>query len=136
MPLIDKLESRFRLGIPAMDRYHQELVDLLHRMDRATDASFAYLFSDLVHHTRAHFATEEVLMRATDFPESRPHRDEHARVLAEMERFGQRLGHGHLALARDYVRDQLPAWLERHAHLMDRPLAEHLRGTRGWTATA
>lgn len=136
MSLIDDFESRFRLGIPAMDRAHLELVELLNRMDKATDANFAYLFSDLIHHTRAHFATEEVLMRATNCPGSQPHRDEHARVLDEMERLGARLRHGRLALARAYVREQLPTWFERHAHLMDSPLAEHLRCTRRVTATA
>lgn len=136
MPLIDEFESRFRLGIPAMDRAHLEFVDLVNRMDKATDASFAYLFSDLVHHTRAHFATEEVLMRATGFPESQPHRDEHARVLEELECLGRRLGHGRLALARTYVREQLPTWFERHARLMDSRLAEHLHCTRRVTATA
>ena len=136
MPLIDEFESRFRLGIPAMDRSHREFVDLVNRMDRATDASFAYLFSDLIHHTRAHFATEEVLMRATGFAESQPHRDEHARVLEEMERLGGRLGHGRLALARAYVREQLPAWFERHANLMDSPLAEHLRSVARATTAA
>lgn len=134
MPLIDEFESRFLLGVPAMDRSHREFVDLVNRMDRATDASFAYLFSDLVHHTRAHFAAEEVLMRTTGYAESASHRDEHSRVLAEMERFGQYLGRGHLALARTYVREQLPAWFARHASLMDSPLADHLRsGARAAT---
>jgi hemerythrin-like metal-binding protein len=136
MPLIDDFESRFLLGIPAMDRSHREFVDLVNRMDRATDANFAYLFTDLMHHTRAHFATEDVLMRATGFPESQAHRDEHARVLTEMEHFGQRLGRGRLARARAYVREQLPAWFERHAQLMDGPLAEHLRCTQTVTTAA
>jgi hemerythrin len=136
MPLIDGFESRLILGIPAMDRSHREFVDLVNRMDRATDASFAYLLTDLIHHTRAHFATEEVLMRMSAFPQVEAHRDEHARVLGEMERFGQRLGPGRLAAARAYVREQLPAWFERHALLMDSPLAEHLRSTRRVTTAA
>jgi hemerythrin-like metal-binding protein len=119
-----------------MDRSHREFVELVNRMDRASDPSFAYLFSDLVHHTRAHFATEEVLMRATAFPEGQTHRDEHARVLAEMERFKQRLGHGRLALARTYVREQLPSWFSTHAKLMDAPLAAHLRAIQRVTTAA
>ena len=136
MALINDYESRFLLGIPAMDRAHREFVDLVNRMDRATDASFAYLFSDLIHHTRAHFATEEVLMRATAFPESRPHRNEHARVLAEMERFVEALGRGRLATARTYVREQLPVWFANHAREMDNPLAAHLRSTSRMTSAA
>lgn len=136
MALIEDFESRFLLGVPAMDRCHRELVDLVNQMDRATDANFAYLFSELVHHTRAHFATEEVLMGATSFPESQAHRDEHARVLVEMERLSKRLGRGRLAVARSYVREQIPAWFARHAHLMDGPLAQHLRGVQRMTTAA
>ncbi|MGE5154867.1 MAG: bacteriohemerythrin [Bdellovibrio bacteriovorus] len=130
MPLIDGFESRLLVGIPAMDRSHREFVDLVNRMDRATDPSLAYLLPELLHHTRAHFATEEVLMRLSGYPQAEPHRVEHARVLAEMEHFSQRLGPGGLAVARAYVRKQLPAWFERHALQMDGPLAEHLRSDR------
>lgn len=136
MALINDFESRFLLGIPAMDRAHREFVDLVNRMDRATDASFAYLFSDLIHHTRAHFATEEVLMRATAFPASQSHREEHARVLAEMEGLAERLGRGRLASARTYVRERLPSWFADHALAMDNPLAQHLRCSAGMTTAA
>jgi hemerythrin-like metal-binding protein len=136
MALIEDFESRFILGIPAMDRSHREFVDLVNRMDKASDANFVYLFSDLIHHTRAHFATEEVLMRATAFPESQPHRDEHARILAEMQRFSERVISGQVALARTYVREQLPSWFARHAREMDSPLAEHLRCTSRVTTAA
>ena len=136
MALIEDFESRFVLGIPAMDRSHREFVDLINRMDRAPDAHFAYLFSDLLNHTRAHFATEEVLMRSTGLRDSQPHRDEHARMLAEMERFAERLRQGRLALARSYVREQLPVWFARHARLLDGPLAEHLRATPRATTAA
>jgi hemerythrin-like metal-binding protein len=136
MALIEDFESRFILGIPAMDRSHREFVDLVNRMDKASDANFVYLFSDLIHHTRAHFATEEVLMRATAFPESQPHRDEHARILAEMQRFSERVISGRVALARTYVREQLPSWFAHHAREMDSPLAEHLRCTSRVTTAA
>jgi hemerythrin-like metal-binding protein len=136
MALINDFESRFLLGIPAMDRAHREFVDLVNRMDRATDASFAYLFSDLIHHTRAHFATEEVLMRATGFPGSQPHRAEHARVLTEMEGLAEHLGRGRLASARRYVQERLPGWFADHAQEMDNPLAEHLRSSTRMTSAA
>jgi hemerythrin-like metal-binding protein len=128
MPLITDFEARFLLGVPAMDRSHREFVDLVNRMAESGAAAFAYLYPELVSHTRAHFANEEVLMRDTDFPATREHRDEHARVLGEMESFGQRLGGGRIALAQAYVTEQLPAWFAVHAVTMDSALAAHVKG--------
>ena len=127
MSLIVDFDARFLLGVPAMDRTHREFVDLVNGMADAGDAAFAYLYPELVNHTRAHFAHEEVLMRQSGFPAIQEHTDEHARVRGEMEAFGLRLGGGRFALARAYVREQLPAWFALHAVTMDSALAAHLK---------
>ena len=128
MPLIDDFESRFVLGVPAMDRSHREMVEMLNRMDGAPNASFVYLFHDLLSHTRAHFASEEVLMAETGFPARTEHKEEHARILGELARFSAHLAGPRLALARAYVREQIPTWFAQHALTMDNALAAHLTG--------
>ncbi len=128
MPLIDDFESRFVLGVPAMDRSHREMVEMLNRMDGAADADFVYLFHDLLSHTRAHFASEEVLMAQTRFPATSEHKSEHARVLGELTRFAGHLVGPRLNLARAYVRGQIPSWFAQHALTMDSALAAHLTG--------
>ncbi len=130
MALIDDFDARFVLGVPAMDRSHREMVDLVNQMDRASDASFAYLFADLVNHTRAHFASEEAMMRQSGFPAIAEHKGEHARVLGELERLAGRLRGGRLAPVRAYVREQIPDWFALHASTMDSALAAHLNGGR------
>lgn len=131
MPLIDVWDNRLTLGIPAMDRTHREMADLVNRMADCSNASFVYLYPDLVSHTHAHFATEEVLMRETRFPATAEHRSEHTRVLGELDAFGQRLTSGRIAMARAYVTEQLPAWFAVHLATMDSALAAHVRaGTR------
>jgi len=127
MPLIDDFEARFLLGVPAMDRTHREFVDLVNLMAEAGNATFAYLFADLVNHTHAHFANEDVLMRQTGFPASAEHRAEHARVLGELDALRQRLAGGRIVLARAYVLEQLPAWFAQHAVTMDSALAAHVK---------
>lgn len=126
MPAIEDFESRFLLGVPAMDRSHREMADLVNRMAESTDASFAYLFPDLVSHTRAHFASEEVLMKDSRFPATSEHKAEHARVLGELDAFEKRLAGGRLALARAYVKERLPEWFALHIATMDSALAAHL----------
>ncbi|WP_295455870.1 hemerythrin family protein [uncultured Thiodictyon sp.] len=127
MLLIDDFKTRFLLGVPAMDRTHREFVDLVNNLGEAGAAVFAYLYPDLVNHTHAHFANEDMLMRETGFPAIKEHRDEHARVLGEMDGFRLRVNSGRIALARAYVTEQLPAWFAQHALTMDSALAAHVK---------
>lgn len=125
-PLIDNFDGRFILGLPVMDHAHREMVELVNRMAEASDATFAYLYADLVSHTHAHFASEEVLMKEAAFPAIAEHKSEHARVLGELDRFGQRLAGGRIAFARAYVTEQLPDWFALHLATMDSALAAHV----------
>jgi hemerythrin len=127
MALIDVSDDRLALGVPAMDRTHREMADLVNRMADCSTASFVYLYPDLVTHTHTHFATEELLMRETRFPATAEHKSEHARVLGEMDAFGQRLAAGRIAMARAYVAEQLPAWFAVHLSTMDSALAAYVR---------
>ncbi len=127
MALIEDFEERLLLGVPAMDRNHREFVDLINRMSEATDAAFVYLFYEMVQHTHAHFAAEEVLMRETAFQATAEHTAEHQRVLTEMEWFTKHLHRGHVTLARDYVAGELPDWFVQHALTMDSELASHVK---------
>jgi hemerythrin len=128
--LIDDFDARFVLGVPAMDRSHRELVDLLNRMDESSNAAFAYLFPDLLQHTRAHFAVEEVLMRDSAFPAESEHKAEHARILVELQGFAQRVAEGRLSLARAFVHERIPGWFANHLDTMDGALAAHLSSRR------
>lgn len=127
MALIPNFEERFLLGVPAMDRNHREFVDLLERMAAARDAAFAYLYPELVQHTHAHFAAEEVMMRESRFGLIAEHRQEHQRVLGEMDWFGRHLRQGRTNLVRIYVTEQLPDWFAQHAIGLDSALASHIK---------
>ncbi|MBK1716127.1 bacteriohemerythrin [Thiocystis violacea] len=126
MALIEDFESRFLLGVAAMDRNHREFVDLINRMGEASQATFVYLYPEMVRHTHAHFAAEEVMMDQSRFSATSEHRGEHQRVLGEMDWFGRHLQRGRIPLARAYVAEQLPGWFARHAVTMDSALAGHL----------
>lgn len=126
MPLLDDFEARFVLGMPAMDRSHREMAEMIDRMAAASNATFVYLYPDLVSHTRAHFAMEEVLMQQNGYPGAAEHKANHDRVRGELDTFGQRLSAGHIALARAYVTEQLPAWFALHIATMDSALAAHV----------
>ena len=127
--LIENFEQRFLLGMDQMDRTHAEFVDLINRAGRADKADFTELYQTLIEHTQAHFDAEQQLMEASRFPATGEHRSEHQRVLYELRRFGEKAAAGAPALARAYIREQLPQWFELHTLTMDSALAAHLRYT-------
>jgi hemerythrin-like metal-binding protein len=135
MPLID-VDGYLQLGIPDMDIVHAEFAALVNRVAAAQGKEFTDLFSQLLAHTRAHFAAEEELMRRTEFPGRQEHVAEHGRVLGEMERFADRLAAGKTIFARAYIEDRIPDWFALHTQTLDYALATYLRakGVPGWAA--
>ena len=125
--LIENFERRYRLDQPEMDATHREFVDLVNRLGEADKAEFIPLFETLTSHTQAHFTAEDRMMEACGFPAIREHRDEHRRVLGELERVGQRVAAGSILMGRAYVTQQLPGWFDLHAVTMDSALAAHLK---------
>ena len=125
--LIENFEQRYRLGVEQMDETHSSFVTLVNRLDEAGKSEFVELFSQLVNHTKEHFAQEERWMETSDFPATREHRDDHQRVLGELERFAQRVASGSVTMGRAYVTQQLPHWFDLHAKTMDSALAAHLK---------
>lgn len=128
MPLI-KDGDYLHLDIPEIDAIHAEFAVLVNRLAEAGPEEFAALFPKLLAHTRAHFATEEDLMRRTRYPGRQEHVAEHGRVLGEMERFAERLAAGRTVFARAYIEDRIPEWFNLHTQTLDCALAVYLKAT-------
>lgn len=119
-------EDKFALGVRDMDVTHQEFVDQVAALGRASDAEFPALFAALVEHTRRHFEHEEALMRACRFPAQEEHENEHRRILSEMDYLSRRVADGRLAMARAYA-EGVPIWFANHLATMDAALAACLK---------
>ena len=76
-----ELKQEHVLGLAPMDDIHRELMQLLARLDDASASAAVTVLDELVAHTEAHFAQEDVWMEASDFPPLHCHRGEHERVL-------------------------------------------------------
>ncbi len=126
MALIDWDDSLYLLGLDIMDDTHREFVNLVNAASAASDAEFPALFNELVVHTQQHFEREEQLMKDSGFPAYGEHRDDHQRVLGEMNQFKKRVDKGMPAFGRNYVRERMPEWFKLHAATMDSALAVHL----------
>jgi len=79
----------------------------------------------LLAHMQEHFAGEEKLMQEARYPSYRMHKAEHDRVLnttryAEMEWRNRK----DVDTLREYLEDDVAAWLEQHIKAMDTPMAD------------
>ena len=121
-----------RVGIDFIDQDHQDAVEAINRMAAAAHDGQSVL-ADLEafhHHCALHFGREEDLMRQVDFFAQEPHRGEHERVLAEMDRILDRVRTGEDCSS--YFTDALPQWFLEHRATMDFVTADFAR-SRGWS---
>ena len=125
-------EERFKLGVRELDEPHRRLVELTAELsqiiaENAPRESIVAAARALAGFTAAHFAEEERLMAETDFPEDAVHKEHHAELLDQLERFAERLAtHGS---AQDNAKTIafLRQWAMHHVMHSDRELAKHLR---------
>ena len=117
----------YALHIPAMDKTHQEFVELLAQVQQAADADLLDRWRALIAHTQVHFDTENAWMQATRFAAGNCHNTQHDMVLKIM-REGLHCGTqlGQLGVIRQMA-DELTVWFPHHADSMDAALAQHLQ---------
>ena len=120
--------SKHLLDYNEMDSTHQEFLDIYNSVDSSDAQSYRMKLMELLEHSKRHFAFEENLMDTTEYKRSREHKDEHAKVLAEMEYFikssNSKLG---LRMLQAYYKEKLPDWFDLHLISMDSDLAHHLK---------
>lgn len=117
-----KWMDRYLLGYRAMDETHREFVALVDKLLTTPDAGLVKALDALAEHAVAHFEQEEGWMRATDFPATECHVDEHAKVLASVREVQRELADGNFCVVRELAQ-ALMDWFPNHADYMDSALA-------------
>ena len=76
-------------GVPKLDEQHKEIFQWLAELENATVEERTlfgvYVVTRLKHYMREHFAAEEALMRAADYPDLEQHIAQHAEFRAILE---------------------------------------------------
>lgn len=119
----------FLLGYPQMDSVHEEFVDIVVRLERASDAELPALLEEFATHTRAHFEMENNWMTETEFPPRECHIDEHAAVMKSVDEVRTLLAQGNTEVCRRLVQE-LIRWFPSHAHHLDSALAHWISKLR------
>ena len=106
------------LGIPAVDRDHRQLIDLMIRLQAQNwgasgPALIRATVDDLDHHLTHHFRREEMLMRLVGYPDAPRHQRSHVGLAVRLGEFQSMLR-----------RNDFPHW--RFHDFVTGPLLSHL----------
>jgi len=114
-------------GLAFQDDDHEEAVAVMNALHACSESELPVLFKKLHDHTKAHLAREDELMDRIGFFATAMHKAEHARVLAEMQVFQDKLDAGEIAAVRTYVEETVPEWFINHLESMDTATAMFAR---------
>lgn len=111
-----------------IDTLHKEFLDIFNSVDTNDDNSYRNYLTKLYEHSKIHFQIEEKLMDESDYKTAKEHKDEHCKVLSEMNYFinmsQNRFG---INMLKAYYKEKLPHWFDLHLISMDSDLAHHLK---------
>ena len=123
MPLL-VWDAKYSVGVTAMDAQHTVLFEILNqlydamtaRQDRAVLGDLLTRLSNFAHQ---HFAEEEQMMAAAQYPELEPHRVLHRDLLEKVEDFKLRLNRKELTISLhllNFLRDCLTRHIQQVDH--------------------
>lgn len=122
--------DEFKLGLPAIDAEHRELLEVCNQFLEAVQAErpvheLARILDTMILRTRAHFLAEERMLDRHGYPGLVVHKAEHDRLLLQAEalraRFADTAQHGEIGGLTMETADFLQTWLLDHIRTNDRP---------------
>ena len=132
MKTIDVREwtAEFSVNVKLFDVQHRRFLQMIARLEAAMGRGTAAeemteLLADLAAYMQEHFATEEAVMKAYDYPWRDRHASEHRQASAVLDRLQIRCASGEAALSVE-VLAHLRDWLSRHVLESDKAYTEHL----------
>jgi len=121
-------DKKHLLNFEEMDNLHQEFVSVYNSLEDESPQSYKNVIMKLFEQSKKHFCQEETLMDKFNYPRAREHKDEHNKVLAEMEYFisksNSQMGQ---MLTKSYYKEKLPSWFDLHLISMDSDLSAFLK---------
>lgn len=115
------------LGVELLDAQHREMVRLINAvLDPAAESTVGARLDALIAHLRRHFDTEQVFLRAIDYPLTEQHCREHALQLAELVDLRRAVAGDTRALSAE-DRAGIRQWFFNHVVAEDRRFGAYYR---------
>ena len=119
------------LNLEIMDVVHSEFIDIYNSVDINSNESIKSKSMALLVHSRNHFMKEEKLMDKSKYPRSREHKNEHNKLIAELEFFIDKSSTVFgMNILKSYYVEKLPYWFHYHLLNMDSDLAGFLKTSK------
>ena len=124
--------SAHALGVPLIDEQHAHLIALVNDLLRTlcsgeTQGQIRARLEVIIRYAKLHFATEEQIMRDEQIEDYAQHREEHQRLLEEIESLDLPGDNDNVRQIVRYLRE----WVLRHMHGYDQRLATALLAKAG-----
>jgi hemerythrin len=121
--------SQLSVGIEEIDVQHKVLVDLLNQVHEAIQQRHtAEVTGDIVRrleeYTRVHFAVEESLMRILHYPDYERHKEEHDKLIGQLNELHDKLDSGKGSISFELAHF-LKLWLTKHIMEADKRYTKH-----------
>jgi hemerythrin-like metal-binding protein len=120
-------KNKHVLNNKVMDVLHKEFLEIYNSVDINSTQSIKSKSTELLAHTRRHFLEEEKLMDRYNYTRSMEHKNEHNKVLAELQFF---IDKSHsifgMNILKSYYLEKIPYWFDYHLASMDSDLVSFL----------
>jgi hemerythrin-like metal-binding protein len=127
---------QYSVYVVTIDQEHQMWFDLVNSLHQAMlvgkgSEILATLLAQMTHYTLYHFAHEEELMAAAEYPLMQAHVQQHDELRETARRFVERFERGEIAMTIELTLF-LSQWIRQHTMTTDRQMGEYLNA-RGRT---
>jgi hemerythrin-like metal-binding protein len=124
----------YSVGVAGVDAQHQNLFALARELHEAMaagqgKAALEKLLGRLIRYTASHFADEERLMRAADYPGLETHQAEHQALTRKVLDFQADFAAGRVNLSVQLLQF-LRTWLDQHIRHSDLAYAPYLKARK------
>ena len=129
-------DSKYDVGVEAVDKQHRHLVDLMNDLYDACigerlelDQKFKDVMKELVDYVMVHFKDEEKIMEAINYPKLKEHKQTHEGFIKEMLSSVSAYTNGKQLVPNSFVRF-LRDWLFNHILIDDKEWARYYYSIR------
>lgn len=125
-------DNSYSVGIDSIDNDHKKLLGLINQLQTAAhyktdDGMIESIINDLVDYTKYHFTREEGLMQECNYPDLEEHKEQHAAMIKQVDRFIEEYRRDESRTIDD-VTQYLKSWLINHINGSDQEYAPYLKG--------
>ncbi len=129
MPLME-WNDNMSVGLETADTHHKKLISMVNSLHESmlkgeTNEVLGKILHALVVYTEKHFAYEEQLFQANNYPDFDAHKREHDELTAEVKELNIQFDSGKISLSID-VMNFLKNWLTDHIMQSDKKAGEYL----------